>query len=322
MKNTTTDQWINPIIEQRADPWIYKHLDGFYYFTASVPQFDCIELRKSEAIGKLGNCESKIVWKEHKFGEMSKHIWAPEIHFIQGKWYIYFAAAHSQDQWRIRMYVLENENSDPLNGTWIEKGQIKTLWESFSLDATTFEIDNNRYLVWAQHDPEIGGNSNIYIDEMINPWTLSGKQVMISEPAYTWEKKGYRVNEGPAILLTEEKIFITYSASATDANYCLGLLSADVKAPLLNAESWIKCEQPLFVSNEKNSQFGPGHNSFTRSKDDKEIIMVYHARNYKEIVGDPLNDHNRHTRAQVVKVLDGDKLSLGEPIKDGLVTVS
>ena len=45
-----TNLYANPLIEQRADPWIYKHTDGAYYFTASVPEYDRIELRRAEAI--------------------------------------------------------------------------------------------------------------------------------------------------------------------------------------------------------------------------------------------------------------------------------
>ena len=49
----------NPIVIQRADPFIYKHTDGYYYFTASVPEFDLIELRRSETIQGLQEAEVK-----------------------------------------------------------------------------------------------------------------------------------------------------------------------------------------------------------------------------------------------------------------------
>ena len=42
--NTTI--YNNPIVLERADPWVYKHTDGYYYFTASVPGYQTIELRK------------------------------------------------------------------------------------------------------------------------------------------------------------------------------------------------------------------------------------------------------------------------------------
>ena len=85
---------------------------------------------------------------------------------------------------------MENDSPNPLEGTWVEKGQIKTNWESFSLDATTFEHRGTRYLVWAQRDPKIFGNSNLYIAAMSNPWTISGKQVMLSKPSYDEDIKG------------------------------------------------------------------------------------------------------------------------------------
>ena len=51
----------------------------------------------------------------------------------------------------------------------------------------------------------------------------------------------------------------------------------------------------MFRTNEEAGQYGPGHNSFTVSEDGAKDILVYHARTYKEIVGDPLYDPNRHT---------------------------
>ena len=71
-----------------------------------------------------------------------------------------------------------------------EKGQLKTNWESFALDATTFEHNGVRYLVWAQKDPNIYGNSNLYIAKMKKPWTIEDEQVMIAEPEYDWERLG------------------------------------------------------------------------------------------------------------------------------------
>ena len=82
----------SPLIEKRADPWIYRHTDGKYYFTATVPAYDLIELRIADTIEALAEAEPIVVWRKHETGDMSHLIWAPEIHFIAGKWYIYFAA--------------------------------------------------------------------------------------------------------------------------------------------------------------------------------------------------------------------------------------
>ncbi|WP_425464246.1 glycoside hydrolase family 43 protein [Paenibacillus zeisoli] len=316
-----TREYNNPLVEQRADPWVYKHNDGYYYFTASVPEYDRIEVRRSSTLEGLRDTQPVVAWRKYETGMLSANIWAPEIHFIQGKWYIYFAAARTTETkeglFDHRMYVLENTSANPLEGEWVEKGQVRTAWESFALDATTFEHQGRLYYVWAQKDPEIEGNSNLYISAMSNPWTLSGEQVMISTPEHPWEVIGFKVNEGAAFLKRNGRIFISYSASATDHNYCMGLLSADESSDLLDPQSWTKSPEPVFQTNEETGQYGPGHNSFTVSEDGQDVL-IYHARNYKEITGDPLYDPNRHTRAQVFGWNENGTPNFGIPVRDGI----
>jgi len=299
---------------------VYKHTDGYYYFTASVPEYDRIEVRRSRTIQGLAQGEVSVAWRKYETGPMSANIWAPEIHFIDGKWYIYFAAARTTETqdglFDHRMFVLENASANPLEGEWVEKGQIITEWESFALDATSFNHKGTQYLVWAQKDPSIKGNSNLYIAPLANPWTLGAKQVMITTPEYEWEKIGFLVNEGAAVLKRNGKIFISFSGSATDYNYCMGLLWADENADLMDPASWNKLPEPVFQTNEANGQYGPGHNSFTVSEDGKHDVLVYHARNYKEIVGDPLYDPNRHTRAQVLTWSEDGMPIFGVPVPD------
>ncbi len=308
---------VNPLIQQRADPHVFRHSDGHYYLTATVPEYDRIVLRRATTIAGLANATEKVIWNRHPKGEMAVHIWAPEIHFIDGKWYIYFTAGRSDDIWAIRLYVLENASANPLEGTWVEKGQLKTAFESFSLDATTFEHRGQRYLVWTQRplEPE-GAGTDIYIARMRNPWTIELPQVSISSPTAEWETRGHKVNEAPAVLIRNGRVFMTFSASATDANYCIGLLTADEDANLLERASWKKSPQPVFASSDENGQFGPGHNSFTTSADGTDVL-VYHARNYKDIEGEPLHDPNRHTRVQPLRWNADGTPDFGVPVKDG-----
>lgn len=320
--NFVETSYNKPFIIQRADPYIYKHIDGYYYFLASVPEYDRIEIRKSKTINELFKAPSVIVWKKHLDGDMSELIWAPEIHYIDKKWYIYFAAAPNKEVTGItfnhRMYVIECLDADPLTGTWTEKGQIKTGWESFSLDATILQHKGKLYYIWAQEDRNVNyeSHSNIYIAEMENPWTLRTKPVMLTQPLLDWEIKIFWVNEGPAILKKNGKIFLTYSASATDENYCMGMLVVNENDDLLDPKSWKKLEKPVFKTSYKNKQYGPGHNSFTVSEDGMKDLLVYHARNYTDIEGDPLYDPNRHTRVQVIE-WDKDGFPIfGEPVMD------
>lgn len=313
----TTAQFHNPIIEQRADPWVYRHSDSYYYFTASVPEYDRIEIRRARTIQGLGAAEPKVIWRKYQSGPMSAHIWAPEIHFVDGAWYIYFAAARADALFDHRTYVLENTAANPLEGEWVERGALRTQWESFTLDATSFLHNGEQYLVWAQKDPAIEGNSNLYIAAMENPWTVRSSPARITQPDYDWERVGFMVNEGPAVLKKGGKVFLTYSASATDHNYCMGLLTADETSDLLDPRSWRKSPEPVFCSSDATGQYGPGHSCFTVSPDGSEHILVYHARNYKEIAGNPLFDPNRHTRAQPIAWNPDGTPFFGEPLADG-----
>ncbi|TFW34916.1 glycoside hydrolase family 43 protein [Massilia horti] len=311
-------QFHNPLVLQRADPQVALHSDGYYYFTATVPEYDRIEVRRARSLDELGKADARVVWRKHEKGEMGAHIWAPEMHYIDGKWYIYFTAGRAEAVWEIRLYVLENSSPNPLEGEWIERGQLKTGWESFSLDATTFSHHGQRYLVWTQRAAAgtKDKGTNIYIAKMDTPLSITGPATLLTRPEYAWEKMKYDVTEAPAVLVKNGRVFLTYSASATDANYCMGMLTASGDADLLDPSAWRKSPEPVFKTSEANGQFGPGHNSFTTTPDGKTDVLVYHARNYREIKGDSLRDPNRHTRAQVIRWKADGTPEFGEPVAD------
>ncbi len=300
-QDTTTApelKYENPIAPQRADPWVYKDEDGTYYFIATAPEYDRIILRKSGTINGIKTAEEKVVWTKHTTGVMGHHIWAPELHKIDGKWYIYFAAGEAENIWNIRMWVLSNESADPTVGEWKEEGRIMTERESFSLDATTFAHKGKRYLIWAQN-VRPGENTSLVMSEMESPTKLTGPEVIITDPSLPWERIGYKVNEGPAVIKRNGKIFVTYSASATDHNYCMGLLWVDENANLLDTAAWNKAQEPVFFTSDTLKRFGPGHSCFTVAEDGKTDVLIYHARSYKELKGSPLSDPNRDARARV-----------------------
>lgn len=294
----TSSLWQNPLIEQRADPFILFDR-GSYYFIASVPEYDRLEIRQAKTLAALAEATPVVIWKKPDSGEMSELIWAPELHRIDGIWVIYFAAAPTQaikdGLFQHRMFALACTDDNPLTGTWRECGQIVTPIDSFALDATHFVHQGKNWYLWAQKDPAIAGNSNLYLAELATPWAIKGEPVMISRPEFDWECRGFSVNEGPAAIRHGNRLFVSYSASATDENYCMGLLWIEADADPLDSANWHKSAQPVFTTNTQHRQFGPGHNSFTVSEKGEDVL-VYHARNYTEIEGDPLYDPNRHTR--------------------------
>ena len=295
---------MKPLIPQRADPCMYRHSDGYYYFTASVPGFDYIELRRASTVAGLADAQPETVWTHHDTGEMSCYIWAPEIHYLEGKWYIYFAAAQAEPDpggiYDHRTYVLENESPNPLEGTFTEKGRMDTGWSSFTLDATVFTSGGQTYMVWAQKAEEIEGNSNLYIAKMKNPCELQLPATLLSKPELPWECQGYLVNEGPAVLSHNGKLYLTYSGSATDERYAMGLLTADASSNLTDAASWHKSNVPVMVTEPQNQLYGPGHNSFTKNEQGEDLL-VFHARPYPGFQGTALSDPNRHCYVRVIR---------------------
>lgn len=293
-------------IEQRADPYIFRHGDGAYYFTASVPEYDKIILRRSDSLEGLKNAEEAVLWRKHESGAQSIHVWAPEIHYLDGNWYIYYAAGDKDDVWEIRPYVLRCTGQDPMKDPWEEMGMMqaaeddKFSFHDFSLDATIFENKGEKYYIWAEKTGVGKKISNLYIARMENPVRLGTAQVLLTTPDYDWERVDFWVNEGPAVLKHDGKIFMTFSASATGACYCMGLMYIDEEADVLDPHAWTKLRYPVLQTDEEKGIYGPGHNSFVKAQDGITDLCVYHARQYDEIIGDPLYDPNRH--AMVMKV--------------------
>jgi len=279
-KNTFT----NPLLAAGADPWcVYK--DGFYYYTHTTGKN--ITLWKSESIAALATAPQKIVFTPPATGPYSKEIWAPEIHWLQGKWYIYFAADSGKNESH-RLWVLENSAADPMQGEWVMKGKLTTPGDKWSIDGTVYDHNGSLYLLWSGWEGDINFQQNIYICAMSNPWTTYGERVKISSPELHWETHGdlnnpddvphVSVNEGPQILANKEKLFLIYSASGCWTEYyALGMLSMNASSNLMDTASWQKMLQPVFKKSEKNEVYAPGHNSFFKSPDGKEDWILYHA---------------------------------------------
>ncbi|MCR5100266.1 MAG: family 43 glycosylhydrolase [Butyrivibrio sp.] len=306
MKADTELKFNEPWIMQRADPYVIKAHDGYYYFTASVPEYDRLILRRSETLAGLADAKENVIWLAHNSGIMSQHIWAPELHYVMGKWYIYFSASRKDEIWAERPYILECLGQNPIEDEWVEKGGPKRAeddefsFEAFSLDATVFENNGKWYYVWAEKVSVGRQISNLYIAEMSDPCTLKTAQVLLTTPDYDWERVGFWVDEGPAVIKRNGKIFLTFSSSETGIAYCMGMLVADEDADLLDPRSWDKQRNPVLKSDESKGIYGPGHNSFTQDENGNDIL-VYHARTETEIVGDPLYNPNRHAMLMPIK---------------------
>jgi len=310
---------VNPLVRQRADAQVFLHTDGYYYMTGSVPEYDRLVLRRSRTLAGLSTANERVLWRHEKTGPMSGFLWAPELHLIDGRWIMYFAAGPSgggEDVFRIRTFAVVCDGPDAMTGTWTVLGQLTTPWDSFTLDSTSFVHRGTRYLAWAQREPGIETNSNLYLAPLATPLTLAAKPARLAVPTLDWETRGFKVAEAPALLARNGKLFMTYSASATDARYCMGMLTARDDADIMDPAAWTKSPQPVFKSSPAHKVFGPGHNSFTVDERGRDIL-VYHARDYEAIKGDPLFDPNRHTRVQRFRYKPDGTPDFGEPVANG-----
>ncbi|VXC76599.1 Alpha-N-arabinofuranosidase [Sphingomonas sp. 8AM] len=310
---------VNPLVRQRADAQVFRHTDGWYYMTGSVPEYDRLVLRRSKTIAGLSTATEKVLWRHEKTGPLSGFLWAPELHLIDGKWIMYFAAGPSgggEDVFRIRTHAVVCDSADPMIGAWTALGQLKTAWDSFNLDSTSFVHRGQRYLAWAQREEGIDTNSNLYLAPLATPLTFAAKPARLAIPELPWEIRGFKVAEAPALLARNGRLFMTYSASATDARYCLGMLTARDDADIMDPAAWTKSPEPVMKTSREHKIFGPGHNSFTVDERGRDM-MVFHARDYEKIVGDPLFDPNRHTRVQPIRYNAAGVPQFDPPVANG-----
>lgn len=324
-KNIYEDFYQNPILPSGNNPQAIYY-GGKYYYTHETN--DMILLWETEDITDMSNALCKEVWKpKNKDGKYN--IWAPEIHRINGKWYIYYAADDGNTD-NHQIFVIENDSDSPMTGEFKQKGPIITNKEwNWGIHTTTFIYNDTQYLVWSGWPKRrmIEETQCIYIASMKNPWTLGSDRVMISEPEYCWERQwinpdGTRtaypiyVNEAPSFFKSKnnDKIIIYYSASGCwTPYYCVGMLYCRADNDILNPKSWIKSSEPVFTMSAKDSIWGPGSPSFFPSPDGNEWYMLYHARIVPNgIVG---SGELRSPRIQKIEWDNEGMPILGKPVK-------
>jgi GH43 family beta-xylosidase len=275
----------NPLLPVGPDPWVLLHEGNYYYMNTTGMN---LTIRVTRDLSALGSAPAKIVWTPPPTGPYSHDIWAPELHFLDHKWYLYFCADSGTNQTH-RIWVLENDAADPLRGRWTMKGKVADPSDKWAIDPSVFENKGQLFLIWSGWEGDQNGVQSIYIAQLSNPWTVRGTRVRLSSPQFPWEeiddshpnrrdKAHVEVNEGPEVLQHGDKIFLTYSASGcwTD-NYALGMLTASASADLLSPASWKKSPSPVLSESPEAHAFGTGHNTFFKSPDGREDWIMYHA---------------------------------------------
>jgi GH43 family beta-xylosidase len=267
------------------DPFILKYNNKYYHcFTE-----DCLKISVScsDTIQGLENSEPKVVFIPDK-EEYAKELWAPELHIIDGKCYIYVACDNGSN-YNHRMYVLENNSSNPMD-EYKMYGKITDLTNKWAIDGNVINYKNQLYFIWSGWEGDRNVRQNIYIAKMSDPYTISSERVLISTPDYEWEKIGCTpedtegkpyINEGPFAFYHNEQLHLAYSASGSwDTRYCIAFMKL-VGDNLLDKDNWYKYDEPVLSQNEFVK--GAGHCSII--DDDGKKLIFFHGWdiNCKEI---------------------------------------
>jgi GH43 family beta-xylosidase len=312
----------NPLLPSGPDPYsCYK--DGYYYYTHTMG--NRLDLWKTKDITDLRHAEHKTIYTPPAGTEWSRDLWAPEVMFLDGKWYAYYAADGGNNKGH-RLYVLENDSPDPMTGEWVFKGKITDATDKWAIDGDVFRYKDRLYMVWSGWEGDENGEQDIYIARMKDPLTIESQRVKIGSPEYGWEMIGdiknpkndpphINVNEGPQGLVHGDDLFVIYSASAcwTD-NYALGMLRYTGKGDILDPKAWKKSDSAVFRQSPANGIYATGHNSFFLSPDGKENWILYHA-NSKPGQG---CGNTRAPRAQRFTWNANGEPVFGEPVKDNV----
>lgn len=281
-------QFANPVFSG-ADPWIVEK-DGEYFYSESSD--GGIYISTSEYITGIKS-QSSQVWQPPDEGWNASNLWAPEIHFLRGNWFIYYTAGESGPPFiHQRSGVLRAITDDPL-GEYEDMGMLYTGDDietgkdsKWAIDLTVLEHNAQLYAIWSGWEENANTDrtpQHLYIAEMDNPWTISSNRVKISSPEESWEKgTELAINEGPQVLQNETgEVFIIYSASESWLPaYNLGQLPLVSKdGDPMNPDNWIKSGS---VFEGSGQVFGTGHASFTLSPDGSEHWVLYHTKTSPE----------------------------------------
>ncbi len=251
------------------DPWVVAH-DGALLLVQSAGGDRRIVIKRFADLEHMDRNTETVIWAP---GGDSRQIWAPELHEIDGRWYVYFTASDGRAA-NHRMYALVADQ--PL-GPYRLLGPVRDAdHDVWAIDLTVFRHAGRLYAVWSGWEgPADGASQNLYIAPMSDPWTISGERRCLSRPEHAWEMSVAPINEGPEIVRRpgSDRMFMIYAADASWTQaYKMGLLEwtgGDVADP----SSWIKLPRPWFT--------GGGHGCVVDTPAGAQL--VYH----RKLSGDP-----------------------------------
>ena len=271
----------NPMAPERsvADPTVlYDRQRKCWYLLATGNK--SLTLCRAERFADLGTAgESRVIYEASDADGTVGSFWAPELHFLDGKWYIYTSTENPAGKGGYHLFVLRANTDDPMDGFSLA-GHLAP--QRNAIDPTVYRTPDGKLLLCCAFMDTANGRECLLMQEMASPTALKGEGALLSTATLPWELDPTanggvdRINEGPYFLPEPEsgRLFLVYSANGCmNDDYLLGILELKGDDPL-DPACWEKDTEPFFTKG--NGCFGPGHASFFTSPDGKEIWMACH----------------------------------------------
>lgn len=284
------DHYAFPVAINRADPCIAKWQDKYYFIaTNDADGNHSLYMRVADTIPELIEAEEVLILDSSTYEDIRGLLWAPEFHIIKDELYLFHAATTGEFFYEESHVMKLKQGGNPMcREDWsrpqkvVKKdgSELCEAGKTISLDMTVFEQKGEHYAVWSQRQflpVDLGAWLYIAKIDADEPWRLTTDPVILSKPEYGWANNHTFVDEGPFALITDKKLFLTFSSALIDATYVVGLLSADLDADLLNPNSWMKGNYPLLTSRSVKGEYGTGHNAYV-TDEDGNVWNTYHAR--------------------------------------------
>lgn len=90
-----------------SDPQV-SYFDGFYYLIST--EWDNLQLARAETIDGLKTAENKVIYSDTNAARCC-NVWAPELHYFDGSWYLYYTAGNADN--------LDDQRSHALKGKFM-----------------------------------------------------------------------------------------------------------------------------------------------------------------------------------------------------------
>jgi beta-xylosidase len=267
-------------VENIGDPFIVCADNSYYMYATS---FDCcgFRVRRSKDLKNwvaLGVClDMSNGWAERDF-------WAPEVIFHNGKYVMHYTARRKSDK-SLRIGVAI---ADVPQGPFVDQGVMFDFGYA-AIDGHVFlDDDGERYLYYSKDCSEniIDGisTSQIYMVKLNEDLTKAiTDPMLIFGPTEDFECLRYhsltRWNEGPFMLKSNGKYYLTYSANCYGTKeYCICLAISNRPDGGFKKDG----KNPILSYKDVAEDFsGPGHNAFFIDLDGK-LKMTFHIHTYAD----------------------------------------